>query len=64
LLTIATQAAISHEGPHGLVPFDKNTALNMAMKHLGLFERDNAQQALRKIRRQRTPFPLIRPQVF
>jgi hypothetical protein len=40
-----TAAAISHEGPHGLIPFDKNTALNMALKHLGLFERNNAQNA-------------------
>ena len=25
-------------------PWDKNRALEMAMKHLGLFERNNAQQ--------------------
>ncbi len=39
-----TAAAISHEGSHGLVPFDKLKALDMSMRHLGLFERDNAQR--------------------
>jgi hypothetical protein len=36
---------LSHEGPHGVVPFDKLRALDMTMKHLGLYERDNAQPA-------------------
>jgi phage terminase small subunit len=44
LLDDDTAAAISHEGPHGLVPFDKNRALDMAFKHQGLYERDNAQR--------------------
>ena len=39
-----TAAAISHGGSHGLVPFDKLKALDMSMRHLGLFERDNAQR--------------------
>lgn len=40
-----TAAAISHIGRNGPVPFDKNAALDKAMKHLGLYEKDNSQGA-------------------
>lgn len=40
----ATAAAISHVGVSGFVPFDKMKAVDMAMKHLGLFKEDNTQQ--------------------
>lgn len=39
-----TRAAISHEGPHGPVAYDKLKALDMTMKYFGMYERDNAQQ--------------------
>jgi hypothetical protein len=38
-----TAMAISHEGPHGLVPYDKLKALDMSMRYLGLYDRDNLQ---------------------
>jgi phage terminase small subunit len=40
-----TAAAISHMGRGGPVPFDKGSALEKAMKHYGLYERDNKQKA-------------------
>jgi phage terminase small subunit len=40
----ATAAAISHMGAVDVVPFDKMKALDMAMKHLGGYERDNKQK--------------------
>lgn len=43
-LDAATAAAISHMGPNGLVPFNKLQAVDMAMKHLGGFEKDNDQR--------------------
>lgn len=43
-LDAKTAAAISHMGPNGLVPFDKMKAVDMAMKHLGGFEKDNEQR--------------------
>ena len=39
-----TALAVSHRGPHGLVPHDRLKALDMAMKYLGLYEKDNRQQ--------------------
>lgn len=39
-----TAGAISHIGPHGAVPFDKNNALEKAMKFHGLYEKDNSQR--------------------
>ena len=44
-LDAETAACISHEGPYGLVPFDKLRALEMTFKHLGLFAQDNRQRA-------------------
>lgn len=38
-----TAAALSHMGRNGPVPFDRLKALDMSMKHLGLYEKDNAQ---------------------
>lgn len=43
-LDTATAAAISHMGAHDFVPFDKAKAIDMAMKHLGGFEKDNEQR--------------------
>lgn len=43
-LDAATAAAISHMGAHDFVPFDKNKAIDTAMKHLGGFEKDNEQR--------------------
>ncbi len=40
-----TAAAISHMGRGGPVPFDKNAALEKAMKYHGLYEKDNRQAA-------------------
>lgn len=45
LLDAATSAAISHIGKHGPVPFNKMSGLDMAMKYLGAFEKDNSQRA-------------------
>lgn len=39
-----TAAAISHMGPNDFVPFSKERAIDMAMKHLGGFEKDNEQR--------------------
>lgn len=39
-----TAGALSHEGRNGPVPFDKNAAIEKAMKHLGLYKEDNKQQ--------------------
>lgn len=39
-----TAAAISHMGPNDFVPFDKLKAIDMAMKHLGGYEKDNKQK--------------------
>jgi hypothetical protein len=36
--------AISHEGSHGFVPYDKLKALDMSMRYLGQYERDNLQR--------------------
>lgn len=44
LLDDATAAAISHENKEGLVPFNKLTAVEMAMKYFGAYEKDNAQK--------------------
>ena len=43
-LDAETAACISHEGPYGLVPFDKLRALDMTFKHMGMYERDNSQR--------------------
>lgn len=43
-LDAQTAAAISHMGPNDFVPFDKLKAVDMAMKHLGGFEKDNEQR--------------------
>lgn len=43
-LDAKTAAAISHMGPNDFVPFDKLKAVDMAMKHLGGFEKDNEQR--------------------
>ncbi len=39
-----TAAAISHMGPNDFVPHDKLKAIDMAMKHLGGYEKDNEQR--------------------
>ena len=39
-----TAAAMSPRLESGATPHDKNRALDMAFKHLGLYERDNAQR--------------------
>ena len=39
-----TAAAISHMSNAGPVPFDKNSALEKAMKYHGLYEKDNNQK--------------------
>lgn len=43
-LDAKTAAAISHMGPNDFQPFNKMQAIDMAMKHLGGFERDNEQR--------------------
>jgi phage terminase small subunit len=43
-LDAKTAAAISHMGASDFVPFDKMKAVDMAMKHLGGFEKDNEQR--------------------
>lgn len=43
-LDAQTAAAISHMGATDFVPFDKGKAIDMAMKHLGGFEKDNKQK--------------------
>lgn len=40
-----TAAALSHFGANDVVPFDKLKAIDMAMKHLGGYEKDNTQRA-------------------
>jgi phage terminase small subunit len=45
-----TAAAISHMGRTGPVPFDKNAALEKAMKYHGLYKNDNHQQGDAAIR--------------
>ena len=39
-----TAAAVSHIGRNGPVPFDKLRSVDMSLKHLGLYERDNNQR--------------------
>ena len=39
-----TALAISLQGPHGLVPYNKLKVLDMSMRYLGLYERDNLQR--------------------
>jgi len=43
-LDAKTAAAISHMGPNDFQPFNKLQAIDMAMKHLGGFEKDNDQR--------------------
>ena len=43
-LDAETAMAISHIGKDDYVPFDKLKALDMSMKYLGAYERDNAQK--------------------
>jgi hypothetical protein len=45
LLDDDTSAAISHEGKNGIVPFNKLSALDMSMKYLGAYEKDNSQKS-------------------
>ena len=45
LLDDATSAAISHEGKNGVVPFNKLSAIDMSMKYLGGYEKDNSQKS-------------------
>ena len=44
LLDDATAFAISHIGKEGPVPFSKMAGLDMAMKYLGAYEKDNLQK--------------------
>jgi hypothetical protein len=43
-LDAETAAAISHIGKDDYVPFDKLKALDMSMKYLGAYEKDNSQK--------------------
>jgi phage terminase small subunit len=43
-LDTQTASAISHMGATDFVPYDKMKAIDMAMKHLGGFEKDNEQR--------------------
>lgn len=43
-LDAQTAAAISHMGPNDFQPFNKMQAIEMAMKHMGGFEKDNDQR--------------------
>jgi hypothetical protein len=45
LLDDATSFAISHIGKEGPVPFSKMAGIDIAMKYLGAFEKDNSQRA-------------------
>ncbi len=45
LLDDDTSAAISHEGKNGIVPFNKLAAIDMSMKYLGAYEKDNSQKS-------------------
>jgi len=45
LLDDDTSAAISHEGKNGIVPFNKLSALDMAAKYFGAYEKDNSQKS-------------------